>query len=310
VLTLLVTVLATAYFVVPELLSRFILGFFFVRKALIASKSEELTRAAFWAIVPLVIAWLTRNLVFLKIPEHSRDSEKVLFLALYAEKAFPDNAQPFFHACTVFARANLCLLSRAYLLVLVGSLFLGWIARNFGWVRARTKNFPRFSKVLHAIVLPRTSEWHLALSTMLLTNPKQYSIEVDVMTKDGILYRGAVQEKTIGAGGTLQTLLLSSPERFLRPEFTRDRSAYEALLDKEGSVKPESSSYWRKIPGELFLLVGSEIKSLNVRHVNTLASVKPAEDPELNRILQELRNALTVKLRAEIGLAFARLPDH
>lgn len=295
-LTLLVTALATAYFVVPELLSRFIVGFFFVRKAVVSSKSEELMRAAFWAFVPLFIAWQTRNLFALKIPDHCRDSAKTVFSALYSEKIFANDPQSFYHALTNLTRANVCLLSRTYSIVIAGSIFLGWLTMNFGSVRARVKKYPRIAKVLHRLVLPRTSEWHLALSTMLLINPKQYSIEVDVMTGEGLLYRGSVQEKTIGSDGALQTLLLSAPERFMRPDYARDRAAYETLEDKTGSEKPETTSYWRKIPGELFLLVGSDIRSINVRHVNTFASVKPAEDPELTRILKEVNLALARRL--------------
>jgi hypothetical protein len=309
VLTLLITVLATAYFVVPELLSRFTLNFFFVRKSLNVSKSEELVRATFWASVPLAIAWWMRRLPPFGMPDHGRESAKVVFSALYSEKAFSDAPQDFFHAITIFARANLCLLARAYFFVIVGSLLLGWATSKFGRVRTRFKRFRRTSKLLHWLILPRTSEWHLALSTMLLTDPKQYSIEVDVMTGNGILYRGAVQEKSIGADGALQTLILSSPERFLRPEFSKDRTAYEELADKSGRKKPDPNTYWRKIPGELFLLVGSDIKSVNVRHVNTMASVNPADDPELKRVLQEVRAALDQKIRDRSDALNAALRD-
>jgi len=240
VLTLLITALATAYFVVPELLSRFVLDFFFVRKNLAASKREDIVRAAFWAVVPLSIAWCIRRTPILCMPEHSRENAKAVFCGLYSEKAFSDDPQKFFHAITLFARANFCLLSRTYLIVIIGSLLLGWVTNNFGLIRLHIKRFPRISKFLHWLILPRISEWHLALSTMLLTDPKQYCIEVDVLTGNGILYRGSVQEKNIGSDGVLQSLLLTSPERFKRPEFMRDRTAYET--DKNGHSKPDTAS--------------------------------------------------------------------
>jgi len=264
-------------------------------------RSEELTQAAFWALIPLVIAWQTRHLVAYCFPDHTADSAKAIFAALYSEKDFASAPEVFYHALSIFTQANFALLSRAYLIVALGSFCLGFFVKYFGWVRTRIKKYPTFSKLLHQFALPRISEWHIALSTMLLVNPKQHSIEVDVMIGDGLLYRGSVQEKSIAADGSLQTLLLSSPERFLRPEFHRDRDAFDALPDKSLSKQPDTSTYWRKIPGELFLLVGKEIKSVNVRHVNTLASVKPNEDPELQHILREISEALAQRMNASKG---------
>lgn len=293
-LTLVVTVLATAYFVVPELLSRFVLGFFFVRKTMRVPKSEELMRGAFWALVPLIVAWRCRNICGFTIPQQSRDSGKLIFSALYTDKIFSNDPQAFFKAVTIFTRANLCLLGRTYLVVIAGSLLLGILARNFGLVRSLVRPYPKVSKVLHRLVLPQISEWHIALSTMLLANPKQYAIGVDVLTDDGTLYRGSVEEKIIDADGKLQTLILGSPERFLRTDFVRDRSAYEGREMKEQEVKPVSQSYWRKIPGELFLLSGDSIKSVNVRHVDLkkITSVKADDDKELLNVLQQIKEAL------------------
>jgi hypothetical protein len=292
-LTLLVTVLATAYFVAPELLSRFILGFFLVRKAMNSPKGEELVRGSFWALIPLMLAWLTRNFLTLKMPPSAAESLQGVFAGLFSDKSFSDHTPEFFKSFAVFARANACLLVRAYFIVLVASIALGILTRKFGYFRSIVKRHSLCSKVLHWTILPRISEWHVALSPMLLDNPRQYVIEVDVMTKSGTLYRGAVHEKNIAGDGSLQTLILASPDRFLYADFLRDRSEYQKLEDKSAAKKPAVADYWRQIPGEMFLIVGSDIISVNVRHVgDTVSAVNPKEDDELIRLLKQLTDRL------------------
>src|ERR1700761_7581505 len=94
-LTLLVTVLATAYFVIPELLTRFVVSFYFVRKVSTGTRSEEILRAAFWAIVPLACAWGTRNVGWWKCPSNIANDSKAVFGALYSDKIFEQIQRPF-----------------------------------------------------------------------------------------------------------------------------------------------------------------------------------------------------------------------
>jgi hypothetical protein len=291
-LTLLVSVLATAYFVVPELLSRFILRFFMIRKVITSPRGEEVVRAAAWALIPLTLAWITRNRFWLTMPTPVGSSLRSVFTILYTDKSFPERQSEFFQAFGVFIQANVCLLSRIYFIVILGCVCLGIATRKFGYLREKTKGHRFVSKCLHWAVIPRISEWHVALSPMLLYNPKQYSIEIDAMTKTGILYRGAVHEKSIAADGTLQTVILSSPERFNYEDYVRARTAYEQLPDKSIG-KPLREDYWRKIPGEMFLIAGSDVTSVNVRHVaGTMSAVNPQEDSELIGLLKELNGHL------------------
>jgi hypothetical protein len=297
VLPLLITVLATAYFVVPDLLARYILGFFLVRKAMNAPKGEELMRGAIWAIVPLTVAWYSRHLVAFRVPDTSFQSIKNVLAALYSDKSF--QVDGFVDSFRVFTDANMALLCREYLIVALAAIGLGVLTRKFGWARETIKKiplirkYPVFSKLLHGLVLPRISEWHLALSPILLYKPAQYTIEIDAMTKAGALYRGAVYEKNIASDGSLQTIILSAPCRFLNAEFLKDCTEYEKLADKSLINKPAKADYWKKIPGEMFLLSGADITSVNVRHVGkTLAAVNPTEDTELIEILKTLNSTL------------------
>jgi len=289
-LTLLVTVLATAYFVVPELLTRFVVSFYFVRKARTGTRSEEILRASFWAIVPLLAAWSTRDLGWLKAPTGIAHHSQVVFSALYSDKLFEQNPPAFYDSFHVFAIFNAVLLLRTYLIVIVAAIVFGWIAKSLGAVRARLKNWPKTANLLHWLFMPRISEWHIALSPMLLNSQDQLTVRIDVMLKTGILYRGTVFEKRISANGDLATLILSDTERMIRDEYTRDRTAYEASKSTNpAAIKPDTEAYWRKIPGEIFLINGSEIATVNVRHVRPVGVLKPREDVELNETLLAIR---------------------
>ena len=79
----------------------------------------------------------------------------------------------------------------------------------------------------------------------------------------------------------------------VRADFIRDRSAYE---DKKASnpslVKPDTEDYWRKIPGEMFLLSGSEIATINVRHVRPVGVLNPKKHEELQKAFAALRDQI------------------
>lgn len=65
----------------------------------------------------------------------------------------------------------------------------------------------------------------------------------------------------------------------VRDDYVRDRSAYEKRKTEDASaVKPNTEDYWRTIPGEMFLLNGSEIATVNVRHVRPVGVLKPEND--------------------------------
>jgi hypothetical protein len=312
-LTLLVTVLATAYLVIPELLTRVVVGLRLVRKASNGTKSEEVVRASFWAVVPLVIAWYTRNVGFWKVPDDIAVSAQKVFSSLYSEKIFEADPAGFYAAVGDFTLFNLCLLARTYLIVVLIALIFAWIAMNLGAVRARLKGWPPFlTKLLHWAFVPRISEWDVALSPMLVHDRKELIVRIDVLTKGGILYRGIVFEKRINAEGDLATLILKDAQRMVRADFLRDRQVYEeSKVADPTAKKPDTENYWRKIPGELFLLNGPEIATVNVRHVRPVGVLKPAEDERMLKAFAALRDQIARDLRElqENEEASAKLRD-
>ncbi len=300
-LTLLITILATAYFVVPELLTRFVVSFYFVRKASTGTRSEEVLRAVFWAIVPLTIAWYTRHVGWWVVPANIAGSTQTVFRGLYSDQAFERDPAAFYAAFGSFAEFNVNLLLRTYLLVITGAAVFGWIALRLGTIRARLTAWPRLTAFLHFAFMPRISEWHVALSPMLVHQRAGLIVRIDVMMKNGTLYRGTVFEKRITAEGNLATLILQDAQRMVRADFIRDRAAYEDNRPTDPSLmKPDTEDYWRTIPGELFLLNGSEIATVNVRHVRPVAILKPEEDQELLQAFSQLRSQIEKRLTDRI----------
>jgi hypothetical protein len=140
-LPLLFTVLATAYFVAPELLTRFVVSFYFVRKAPTGTRSEEILRAAFWALVPLLVAWLTRKVGPWTVPPNIVLNTQTVFASLYSDKIFEQNPAAFYTAFQGFVAFNVCLLVRTYSFVVIMAAFFGWIAIRLGTVRAKLDHF-------------------------------------------------------------------------------------------------------------------------------------------------------------------------
>jgi hypothetical protein len=152
-----------------------------------------------------------------------------------------------------------------------------------------------FAKALHWAILSQVSEWHAYLSPMFRSDPGNYSIAVDVMTKGGKLYRGEVRNLYLAPDGGLQTIILKEAERFLQDDYTSDLTKFEALSETARSIRPSSNDYWRKIPGLGFFILGGDVSTVNGRQVSLLSSVDPLQDPELVKVL----NALTERLKSK-----------
>jgi len=259
---LVATLLLAAYVLGPDLVARWVLGFVVPRQNLALTKSEEITRGVLWSILPFWLAWSLRHIGPLPLPPNLRLDLQVFFSGLYSESSFHDNSNAFFIAAGAFLRFNASILVRLYTVVVVSSLLLNFLIRKYrtirDWMGSHRLSFMR--PVLALIVLPRFSRWHVFLSPILLPS-KKMNIEVDILTKNGVLYQGAVREETnimVSSDGNLQCLTLASPRRFRREQFLEQRRQFP-------DTKVED--YWKAIPGNMFVVVGSDITTLNVRHM-------------------------------------------
>jgi hypothetical protein len=280
VLALVVSFLVAVYLLGPNLVARFILGFIVPRKNLVQSRWEEFTRAVLWAAIPLVIAvfWAVKTGAIARVGQVA-DLETV-FSGLYSERYFEAHQAEFFSSLLSFFWMNLALLLPLYSLVVGFSILLNFLILHYNSIRNTLKS-TQMKTLLATIVLPRVSEWHVLLSDMLLPS-KNLVLTADVLTKSNTLYQGRVQDKMLNPDGSLHSITLASPRRFLREQFQK---AKDELPDTE------IDEFWHNIPGNLFIVMGSDIVNLNLRYVREVvfaSGPSPEEVEVLKRLLARL----------------------
>lgn len=250
-----ITFLIAAYVLGPDLLSRLVLSFVVPRRSVTQSRGEEVTRAVLWVTLPLgmVIVWVRWHHV-LSMWGNWCDLETVAS-GLYSTTFFDAHHQQFYDSLYSVLGMNASLLLRLYALVFLFAVLIDIAILRYRWLRSILK--PRWAKsILATLILPRVSEWHILLSDMLLP-ADDVTLAVDVLTKSGTLYQGAVQDRVLGTDGSLQSLTLSDPRRFLRDEFKKA---------KDGDRSTKTDTFWRIIPSKLFVILGTDIASINVRY--------------------------------------------
>jgi hypothetical protein len=284
VLTLCITFLAAVYLLGPDLLSRWILGFLVPRRNISQNRGEEVTRAVVWAAFPLgiVIVWVrTRHI--LPMWGSWQDVQTVLS-SLYSTNYFDAHRSEFYPSLRAVLGMNLSLLWRLAVVVATFSVGLNIAILNYSAMRRRLP-FSWMKALLATIVLPRISEWHILLSDMLLPS-KNVVLTAEVLIRSGVLYRGPVQDKMISSDGGLQTITLSNPYRFLRDEFKKEKA-------KEDQTRSED--FWRTIPGNLFVILGSDIVNVNIRYTR-----KPSEKDQ--RVIRHILAQMAKPPEAEKGV--------
>ncbi len=257
------------------------MGFVVTRKNIVQTKSEEVTRAVLWAIFPLLIAyyWAAR---FGNLHSCGGWNEiKTCFSGIYSESYFNQHREEFFGALSAVAWLNWCVLWRLYLLVLIGSIMLNLIISKYGYIRHNLIKSRWLRSILALIVLPRISEWHVLLSGILLPS-KELRIYVDVLTKGGLMYQGKLEDKALTSDGTLLNITIAEPLRFRREQFLEDRKINPTV---------KSEDYWKKIPGSVFVLLASDITSLNLRYTQT-SMKKYVSSTDVVEALNRLRERL------------------
>ena len=281
-LALTLTFLAAAFILGPDLISRLVLALVVPRRSVTQNRGEEVTRALLWVALPLAIALFWMRLRHVLGLWGSWPDVEAVASGLYSSTYFDAHRREFFSS---FLRvAGMCgsLLWRLYLIVVIAASAIDVAILRYRWLRGKLSS--QWSKTLLAmLLLPRISEWHVLFSDMLLPAGDVF-LEVDVLTKSGTLYQGGVQDRMIAGDGSLQTLTLADPKRFLREEFRKA---------KEADSTAKTEDYWRPIPGKLFVIIGSDIVSVNIRYLP-----RPSNTPPLSRVelsandIADLRNLL------------------
>ena len=254
-LALAFTLLVALYVLGPDLIARWILGFAAPRKVVVQTRAEELTRSVLWAFGPLVLALLWTHRVGAWHSANWADL-RLVYSGLYSTTDFEHSESAWYASLQALLWWNLHTLWRLYLIVGVASTLIDLTIWYYGPLRNRLP-FQWLKTLLAVLVLPRVAEWHVLLSPMLLPS-RRLQLHADVLAKGGTVYQGRVADKVLNTDGSLQSLTLAEPKRFLRDVYKADESS-----GRLGS----KASYWRGIPGNLFVVLGSDISNINIRYV-------------------------------------------
>jgi hypothetical protein len=280
VLALLVSFLIAVYLLGPNLIARWAADLVVFRKTRIESHAEEVARSIISAAIPLIlaVAW-ARGAGALWSAGSQRDVETV-FSALQSDNFFQTHHQQFFTSLYAFFWMNYAILWRLYLMVVLASAVRIAIVLNYNRIwRGLHK---RWMRTLLATIVPRISEWDLLFSDMLLPEGN-FRIMADVLTKTGGLYQGAIQDRMLNNDGSLQSITLANPRRFERNDFRKAKSEDLATVPDE---------FWFNIPGNLFIVMASDIANLNLRYIRRKPlSFQPSNEERevLSRLLERLK---------------------
>jgi hypothetical protein len=280
-LALLVSFLIAVYLLGPDLLSRWASDFVVFRKARIQSRSEEITRAVLIAIIPLILAVLWAKWTGTLARVGRWEDLETVFSALESDAFFQAHHTAFFLSLRAFFWINLCILWRLYTLVALFSATRIMVMLYYKQLRDRMKSKPM--RYLLASIVPRISEWDILFSEMLLPEGR-FVIAADVLTKSNALYQGTIQDRMLNPDGSLQGVILANPRRFLREEFQREK------LDDPGTP---SDDFWINIPGNLFIVMASDIANLNLKYIRQKPlSFEPSDEEKvvLTRLLERLKD--------------------
>jgi hypothetical protein len=273
-LALALTLVLALYIFGPDAFSRFLLDFSVPRRNVSLTKSEEVHRAVIWSGVSCVLAYLWARCWGTLDRLWDWGQLRIFFSGLVSDEFFRKNTDAWFHSlhCTVWM--NFCVLWRMYvvvfLMVMVLDAGIRYYANIRDWLYGEAF-FQRWGRrILAAVVPPRIAPWHVLLSQILIRD-KTIELHVDVMTKMDILYQGRLADKTLGPDGSLVSITLADPKRFLRPAYV------EA---KKNHPHTDPLKFWKPIPTNMFIVMGGEIHSMNLRYVPQVKALKRDQRPD------------------------------
>lgn len=283
-----VSFLLALYVLGPDAVSRFLLGFTVPRRAVLLTKSEEISRALVWAVSCLGLAFLWGRWSGAFAQAWRPDALRIFFSGLYSETFFRSNQAAWFASLRPVFWMNWTLLWRTYLLVILLSVVLTWMTQFYGVVWGRLPHgFVR--ELFTALVLPRVAQWHVLLSKLLLPN-RRLVIQLDILTKSDKLYQGTFFDKALSADGSLISVTLASPKRF-------DRAAYTRAKDE--GVHPNPAEFWKSIPTNMFVVMASDINTINFRYTQPVQHDRlQLDSPELRQLLEQIADKVN-RVRAQ-----------
>lgn len=279
-LALLVSLLIAVYLLGPNLIARWAADLVVFRKTRAESHAEEVARSVIAAAIPLVlaVAWARWSGALWR--SGTQTDVETVFSALQSDNFFQLHHAEFFTSLYRFFWMNYAILWRLYLIVLIACAVRVVIVLKYNLIWRRLHR--RWMRTLLATIVPRISEWDLLFSDMLLPEGT-FRIMADVLTKAGGLYQGTVQDRMLNNDGSLASITLANPRRFERAEFRKAKSE---------DLETVPDEFWFNIPGNLFIVMASDIANLNLRYIRRKPlQFQPSEEERevLTRLLDRLK---------------------
>lgn len=275
-----VSLVFALYILGPDAFSRFVVGLTVPRRAVILTRSEEVSRALIWAAISFFFAYVWCRAGGTWAEVWRPGALRLCFAGLYSEAFFRAHQDAWFGSLHQVLWLNFSLLWRLYVSVLVLSVILTLLTHFYGVVRDWLPNWGWLKNAFAALVLPRVAQWHVYLSNLLLGDRNLF-ISLDILTRSDKLYQGELADKALAPDGSLVSVTLANPRRF-------DREAY--LKDKDRLDDPATELYWTTIPTNMFVVMASDINTINLRYLPRNRSLRPLKtgSPELERLLSSI----------------------
>ncbi|GAC1429450.1 MAG: hypothetical protein NVSMB62_27150 [Acidobacteriaceae bacterium] len=178
---------------------------------------------------------------------------RTLATALYSETFFREHVAATWSAWSHIHRHQERFLVWMYAglgLQILGAILL---TRYFGSL----SRYPWYRKTLGRFFLRRASHWEVLLTGFAFPHKHRPAVAIDALTADNHLYAGTVADFFLRTDGELSGLLLTDFSRFKFTQLEADRKA---------GLNPDSSNYWKRIPGANFYLPADKIANLNIRY--------------------------------------------
>lgn len=263
-IALVASALLGLYIFVPYIAFHRLCSLFIRLKKFQRTKTDEIVFGVVVAGLPFVLTlilsshgWINGRCVpfpMADFHEQKVGDYQTVFAAAYSESFFKEHAAEVWGALGRVSERQANFLTWNYLLLLGEVIGFVLLTSSYG----RLRHFKSYELFASRLLLPAVSEWHVLLTDFNFPPGEHRSVEVDVMTRDNILYRGDVADHFLGSAGELSGLLLKDAQRFQRDKLTDDRKA--------GKTK-DAADYWKVIEGGgNFYLPSDNVASLNIRY--------------------------------------------
>jgi hypothetical protein len=265
-IALLASVMLGLYLLLPDFLFDRFTAKFGELKRRTRTRVEELAAGVVVVLFPLLatyalvhISWYLGHYPHWPASDDSLISKsrdyQIVFSSLYSEHYFDANERQFWDAFYRTVTRQFRFLCWFYSVLALEIWFVRRLTANFYRI-VGSAGFKRFT----SWILRRASQWETLLTTFVFNPKENRSVQVDILTGNGQLYRGTIGDKFFDKDGNLEGILLLSAQRFRQRKYLKDE-------DAAGGKSPPAVKYWKDIPGKKFYIVAKEISTINLDYV-------------------------------------------